>query len=75
MRRKPTDVLCGIEYHLSRIADSMEWLMEISDPLLKYEADSIPDGSHKLRVLFTDEEQDIVREKLAALGREYKQRK
>ena len=62
--------LVGVERELSRIADCLEHLIAITNPPA---LDFGPSDAIQ-RAFYTDEEKEIVRERLASMGKEYKER-
>lgn len=57
---------------LERIAAALEGLLESTNPLNPLE--QWYDTPDKQRVFYTDEEKEIIRLKLAEMGKEYKER-
>lgn len=65
----------GIAYQLKRIGDILEGVLESTDPVRPvFSLDQLPEERDKERAFYTDERKDIIKEQLARLGKEYKEK-
>ena len=71
MRRRPSDILAGVESQLMRIADTLDILAEISNPLRPLEQ-ALPEDEKTIRAFYTDEHQQLINEYLRRMGKEPK---
>lgn len=62
--------LAGVEKQLERIADMLEQLLYATNPPNLMTAD--PEDNPEKRIFYTDEAEEIIRYKLARMGKEYK---